>query len=95
MSIAPTVQAQSATEADGLDVGCLARDTLNDYLSGAYGEGRIAQAQLQNGHQVELFLSRRGTWTLVELMPDGQGCIHAYGQHMKVDGNPQTKHKPS
>lgn len=71
---------------DMMDVSCLAQDTLSKYLDRAYGEGRIMQAQLDNGHQVELFASRRGTWTLVELMPDGQGCVHAYGKRMKVDG---------
>ena len=78
-----------------MDVSCLARDTLNDYLERAYGEDRIAQAVLQNGHQVELFLSRRGTWTLVELMPNGLGCVHAYGQRMKVDTKLPTKPNPS
>ncbi|MDA1100906.1 MAG: hypothetical protein O2967_18185 [Proteobacteria bacterium] len=71
---------------DFMDVSCLARDTLSNYLDRAYGEGRIAQAELDNGNQVELFVSRQGTWTLVEMMPDGQGCVHAYGRHMKVDG---------
>ncbi|MBT3532777.1 MAG: hypothetical protein HN478_02800 [Rhodospirillaceae bacterium] len=77
------------------DVSCLARDTLNDYLDRAYGEGRIAHAELENGHKVELFLSRRGTWTLVELMPDGKGCVHAYGQRMKVDTSLPAGHNPS
>jgi hypothetical protein len=71
---------------DIMDVSCLAQDTLSRYLDRAYGEGRIAQAQLDNGNQVELFASRQGTWTLVELMPDGQGCVHAYGKRLKVEG---------
>ncbi len=72
---------------DHMDESCLAQDRLSNYLDRAYGEGRIARAELDNGHQVELFASRRGTWTLVELTPDGQGCVHAYGQRMKVDGS--------
>jgi len=71
---------------DVMDVNCLARDTMSHYLDRAYGEGRIAQAELDNGNQVELFVSRSGTWTLVEMTPDGQGCVQAYGQHMKVEG---------
>ena len=63
--------AQAAVLPDMLDVSCLARDTLNNYLDRAYGDGRITQAELDNGYRVKLFLSRRGTWTLVELMPNG------------------------
>ena len=87
--------AQAAVLPDMLDVSCLARDTLNNYLDRAYGEGRIAQAELDNGRRVELFLSRRGTWTLVELMPNGLGCVHAHGQSLKVDIHLPTKHNPS
>ena len=72
---------------DHMDESCLAQDTLNNYLERAYGEGRIARAELDNGHLVELFASRRGTCTLVELTPDGQGCVHAYGQRMKMDSD--------
>ncbi|MDP6688559.1 MAG: hypothetical protein QF384_03595 [Alphaproteobacteria bacterium] len=69
-----------------MDESCLASDELSSYLDRAYGEDRIASAELDNGHQVELFASRQGSWTLVELIPDGHGCIHAYGQRMKIDG---------
>ncbi len=95
MTLALAVPTAAVAMPDIMDVSCLARDTLNDYLDRAYGEGRIAQAELENGHGVELFLSRRGTWTLVELMPDGQSCVHAYGQRMKVNGNLPVKHNPS
>ena len=87
--------AQVAAMPDMMDVSCLAHDTLNNYLDRAYGEDRIAQAELENGHRVELFLSRRGTGTLVELMPNGLGCVHAYGQRMKIDTSLPAKHKPS
>lgn len=87
--------AQAAVLPDMLDVSCLARDTLNNYLDRAYGEGRIAQAELDNGRRVELFLSRRGTWTLVEFMPNGLGCVHAHGQSLKVDTRLPAKHNPS
>ena len=84
------------TMPDVMDVSCLARDTMSHYLDRAYGEGRIAQAELDNGNQVELFVSRRGTWTLVEMTPDGQGCVQAYGQRMKVEGKRlPTRHSPS
>ncbi len=87
--------AQAAVLPDMLDVSCLARDTLNNYLDRAYGEGNIIQAELDNGYRVKLFLSRRGTWTLVELMPNGLGCVHAHGQRMNVATRLPAKHNPS
>ena len=45
--------AQAAVLPDMLNVNCLARDTLNNYLDRAYGECRIAQAELDNGRRVE------------------------------------------
>ncbi len=95
-TIAAVDRAPAVTVPDIMDVSCLARDTLRNYLDRAYGEGRMAQAELDNGNQVELFVSRRGTWTLVEMMPDGLGCVHAFGKHMKVDGRGlPVPHSPS
>lgn len=87
--------AAAMTMPDVMDVSCLARDVLSDYLDRAYGEGRLARAELDNGNQVELFVSRKGTWTLVEMTPDGQGCVHAYGQRMKVEDGAPKRHSPS
>ncbi len=94
-ALAVAAPGAAAAMPDIMDVSCLEHKVLNEYLGRAYGESRIAQAQLENGHPVELFLSRRGTWTLVELMPDGQGCVHAYGQRMKLDGGLSIKHNPT
>lgn len=96
VTLAAFSPALAMTVPDTMDVSCLARDTLSNYLDRAYGEGRIARAELDNGNPVELFASRRGTWTLVEMMPDGLGCVHAYGKRMKVeDGGMPPPHSPS
>jgi|TARA_B100001971_G_scaffold173451_1_gene166354 hypothetical protein len=95
ISPAPAM-AMTMIKPDFRAVSCLARGTLRDYLDRAYGEGRIAQGELENGNQVELFVSRQGTWTLVEMTPDGQGCVHAYGKRMKLDGGGRpARHSPS
>lgn len=70
---------------ESIDVNCLARDALRHYLNRAYGEGRVAQGELDTGNQVELFVSRNGTWTLVEMKAEGLGCVQAYGKHMRFD----------
>lgn len=91
MTIATVSQASAMTKPDFLAESCLALGTMRDYLGRAYGERRAAQAELDNGNPVELFVSRQGTWTLVEMTPDGQGCVHAYGKHMKLDGGGMPK----
>ncbi len=73
---------------------CLARAALASYLERAFGEARVAVAELENGHRVEIFASRQGSWTLVEMMPDGQGCINAHGIRMRVEKS-NLKRRPA
>jgi|GEM_PF-885829 len=75
--------AQAMEDYSGLN--CLSHDHMTSYLDQAYGENRVASAELDNGNAIELFASRRGSWTLVEVQPDGQGCVQAHGERMRVD----------
>jgi hypothetical protein len=49
ITLAAVNPALPVTVPDIMDVSCLARDTLSNYLDRAYGEGRMAQAELDNG----------------------------------------------
>ena len=42
-------------------------------------------ARLENSNKMELYASRRGSWTLVERLPDGDRCIQAHGSQMRVE----------
>ena len=64
---------------------CLPHDRLVSYLDRAFAEERIATAALDEGMPVELYVSRRGTWTLVEVHSDGLGCINTYGEHFNLE----------
>jgi len=88
---APTAQA-TAME-DYATLNCLEHDYLTSYLDRAYGENRVASAELENGNAVELFASRAGSWTLVEVQPDGQGCVQASGERMRVEQIDLTKRR--
>ncbi len=80
------VGAPPAVAMDDADArSCLTYDMMANYLDRAFDEGRVAVGELENGHAVEMFASRSGTWTLVEIMPDGNGCIRASGTRMKVE----------
>ena len=65
---------------------CLRSDAVPEYLGRAFSEGRVASATLDNGHDVEIYASPRGTWTMVELLPDGNGCIKAPGERLNLPG---------
>lgn len=81
-----TLTAQHAVAAEDADAtSCLTYDMMASYLDRAFDEGRVAVGELENGHTVEMFASRSGTWTLIEIMPNGNGCIRASGTRMKVE----------
>lgn len=81
-----TFGAQPAVAMEDVDTpSCLTYDVMTNYLDRAFDEGRVAVGELENGHAVEMFASRNGTWTLVEIMPNGNGCIRASGTRMKVE----------
>lgn len=81
---ASTGSSSAATE-EYARQSCLAHGALVEYLDRAYGEDRVATAELDTGNEVELFASRSGTWTLVEKRADGLGCVQASGTRMKVE----------
>lgn len=67
---------------------CLRSEAMPDYLGRAFAEDRVASATLDNGHDVEIYASARGTWTMVELLPDGHGCIKASGERLTLPQRP-------
>lgn len=64
---------------------CLPHDVLVKYLDKAFDESRIARAALDEGQPIEIYASRRGTWTLVQVHSDGLGCVNAYGDHFQLE----------
>ena len=77
--------AEAESVESGIGYKCLRHSELAIYLERAFNESRVAVAELENGNRMELFASRRGTWTLVELMPDGMSCVNAHGKSMRVE----------
>ena len=63
---------------------CMPHNALVDYLDRAFEEVRVASASLDEGQPAELFASRRGSWTLIEIRTDGLGCIKAYGERFQL-----------
>ena len=85
LAIAPSAAAAAQATAPEMPQECLGHDDLAPYLDRAFSETRVAVAEAENGNRVELFASRRGSWTLVEIRPDGLDCILAHGKRMRVE----------
>ncbi len=91
-ALIPTTSAQ-AMDSDG--VHCLPRQELNSYLGRAWNESRQLSGDLENGNPMAIYVSRRGSWTLVEFRPDGQACVHASGSRMSPHLARETKRSPA
>ncbi len=88
--------AASPAPAMEMDAGnCLGHEKLTLYLDRAFAETRVAVARLENGNEMELFASRRGSWTLIERMPGGNSCVQAHGSQMRVGRKNVTKRPAS
>ena len=60
------VLAATPLAAEAPDAGkCLHHAEMAVYLDRALSESRVAVARLENGNKMELYASRRGSWTLV------------------------------
>lgn len=82
VSLAATYGGAAAAEE-----GCSARDKMVGHLENKYGE-RLRGAGLQSlDGLMELYVSDKGSWTLLLTRPDGKSCPVAVGEHW-MDQNP-------
>jgi len=71
----------SASEAFALGVQCAKHNTLVGMLSKKYSENPIAMGTVNEDRFMQLFVSPRGSWTILVTKTDGQACIVAAGQN--------------
>ena len=69
---------------------CAERDTLGGFLERTYHEHRDALGVTPSGHLVELFVSDKGSWTLVLSMANGISCIISSGQGWQDELAPES-----
>jgi len=69
---------------------CAPRTELVRTLGERYGEARRAIALTNNGGLLEVFVSERGTWTILVSSPHGRSCVVAAGEawQQQVVANP-------
>ena len=59
---------------------CLAHGALAGHLAKAYAEQPASAGLGAGGMLFEVFVSPRGTWTVVATTPEGASCIRAVGK---------------
>jgi hypothetical protein len=60
---------------------CSKRDDIVARLESGYKEFSTAMGMSTNGELVELFVSEKGTWTLILSNPNGTSCLIAAGEN--------------
>lgn len=75
-----------------LGASCLPRDAATEQLSQRYDEQPVARGLRANGTMAELWLSPKGSWTLLVTLPDGLSCILDGGTDM--DMRPPMRGQP-
>lgn len=78
----------AATGPANAQQGCVARETARDQLEKRFDEQVVGRGLANSGKAMfELFVSEKGTWTVVVSEPNGRSCIVASGeswQHMPI-----------
>lgn len=62
---------------------CVPPDHIAPYLSGKYGEVRIGSRPAEFGARHDLYVSQKGTWTLLHVTKD-QACMLEAGSNWSV-----------
>ncbi len=79
--------AAAATERPSLQddsYRCLMDGQMTSYLRQAWQEQPKAVGDLSQGNRTTLFVSRAGSWTLVEHRNDGRACVLASGSRISM-----------
>lgn len=65
-------------------VPCGARDEVVKVLKESYGERAMAHGIAHSGSLAEVFISPRGTWTIIATSPNGISCMIGSGESWKT-----------
>jgi hypothetical protein len=71
----------SASSALAAEVRCAEHKRLVGMLSKKYKENPVAVGTVNDDRFMQVFVSRRGTWTVLVTKTNGESCILAAGQN--------------
>lgn len=59
---------------------CNERGKFLEQLSGGYAENTVGLGLVNNGSVLEIFASKKGSWTILVTKPNGISCVVATGE---------------
>jgi hypothetical protein len=69
------------TNASAVEVQCAKHNQMVGLLSKKYSESPVAMGTVNDDRFMQLFVSRKGSWTILVTKTDGEACIIAAGQN--------------
>lgn len=70
-----------ASSVSAVEVQCAKHDQMVKLLSKKYTENPVAMGTVNSERYMQLFVSSKGTWTVLITKTDGQACIAAAGEN--------------
>lgn len=70
----------ASTNAFAVEIQCAKHGLILELLKKKYGEDPIAVGTVNEDRIMQVFVSRKGTWSVVVTKTDGKACIVAAGQ---------------
>ena len=66
-------------------VGCGSYKDITDLLGAKYSESRIGHGMTSAEYIAEIWVNpKTGTWTILEVYPDGKSCLVAVGNNWEI-----------
>jgi hypothetical protein len=78
---AAAVAGALATNASAVEIQCAKHDLMVGLLSKKYSESPVAMGTVNEDRFMQLFVSRKGSWTILVTTTDGEACIVAAGHN--------------
>ena len=72
---------------------CAPRDDLVKRLWNRWQEAQVSLAMINDGRLLEIFASKKGSWTAVISDPNGHSCVASAGQEWTTFEFPKTPGK--
>ncbi len=60
---------------------CKEYGQLSDALKSRYGERMISSTSKEKDRRLEFWVSDKGTWSMVLVLPNGRSCLKSSGPH--------------
>jgi hypothetical protein len=74
----------ATTGASALEVRCAKHSMMLNLLTKKYSEKQVATGTVNEDRLMQLFVSPKGSWTLLMTKTDGEACIVAAGQNWEA-----------